>query len=76
MTHKFKIIPAVLVSLIVLAACDESDNAAGEPSEQFGAAFAEIFNTDPNSEPANIDDVVISYQGVDGPNFTAEPVNF
>lgn len=48
----------------------------GTVAAQFGAAFAAIFNADRNGDPANVDDVVISFMGVNGPNFTADPVDF
>lgn len=80
MQRKFKIIPALCLSALVLAACDDSDNLAGGGASgavaQFGSQFAAIFNADRNGDPANIDDVVISFMGVNGPNFTADPVNF
>ena len=81
MQKQFKIITALCLSALVLAACDDSDNLAGGGDAsgavaQFGAQFAAIFNADRNGDPANIDDVVISFMGVNGPNFTADPVNF
>lgn len=80
MQRKLSLVPALCISLFALSACDGSDSAAGGDlgtvAAQFGAAFAAIFNADRNGDPANVDDVVISFMGVNGPNFTADPVDF
>ncbi len=85
MTHKIKLLSLLCGALLLVAACDDSDVIAGDGdddavmagvADQFGPGFAAIFNADRNGDPANIDDVVISFLGVNGPNFTADPVDF
>ncbi len=75
------------VSLLILGACEggsDNLNVVQDPGaqpgttvqDQFGAGFAAAFNADPNSEPVDTDNIVITFRGVDGPNFTEDPIDF
>ncbi len=76
------------VSLLILGGCggdgggqigmpqDPGADPATNVQDQFGAGFAAAFNADPNSEPVDTDNIVITFRGVDGPNFTEDPIDF
>lgn len=85
MTNNIKLLSVLCVSVFMLAACDDSDVVAddgnedanmAEVADQFGPGFAAAFRADPNSEPVDTDDIVITFLGVNGPNFTADPIDF
>lgn len=74
MTRNRKFLTAVGLSLVVLAACDGSDGAFGNPASQFGEAFAAAFGADANSVPTET--LTIAFQGTPGVNLTAAPLDF
>ncbi len=85
MKSNVKLLSVLCVSVFMLAACDDSDVVAGdgdddanmaEVADQFGPGFAAAFRADPNGEPVDTDDIVITFLGVDGPNLTADPIDF
>lgn len=73
MTRNVKLLSALGVALAVLAACDGSDGTFGNAQIQFGPQFAAAFNAAPNDEPK--EDLAIVFRGVNGPNFTEDPID-
>ncbi|QDA36469.1 hypothetical protein E4L95_04495 [Paracoccus liaowanqingii] len=73
MTRHVKLLSGLGLALAVLAACDGSDGTFGNAQTQFGPAFAAAFNAQPVDEPK--EDLAIIFRGVNGPNFTAEPID-
>ena len=74
MTRNRKFLAGAGLSFLVLAACDGSDGTFGNPAFQFGEVFAKAFAADRNSVP--VEDLRITYLGVEGVNLTADPVDF
>ena len=74
MTRSKKTLTGVGLTFALLAACDGSDGAFGNPAAQFGETFAAAFGAAPATAPA--EDLLIAYLGVQGVNLTAEPVDF
>jgi len=74
MTRNGKILTGAGLSFAILAACDGSDGAFGNPASQFGEIFAAAFAAAPTATPS--EDLTIAYLGVQGVNLTAEPVDF
>ncbi|KIN74996.1 hypothetical protein Z945_2894 [Sulfitobacter noctilucae] len=63
---------ALMTSVLLIAACDDSDNAGGEEAtgiDTFGAAFRAMFDADANAEPVDAQSINISV------NSTADPFN-
>ncbi len=73
MTRNVKILSALAIALGVLAACDGSDGTFGNAQIQFGPQFAAAFNAGPTEEPK--EELAIVFRGVNGPNFTAGPID-
>lgn len=75
MTYKTKLWSTLGVSLLVLAACDGSDGAMGNPQEQFGNLFANAFNASPDADPKDDPDLVITFGGVEGVDLGGDPLD-
>ncbi len=73
MTRNGKILAGLGLTVIVLAACDGSDGVIAGPALLFGQAFAAAFNADPKDQPS--ENLTITYQGVNGINLTALPID-
>lgn len=78
MTLNGKLLPALGMTLALLAACDGSDGgngAIGNAQSQFGPLFAAAFNADPNDVPKDDPDLAIVRLGVTGINLTGTPLD-
>ena len=75
MTRKTKLLSSLGATLALLAACDGSDGAFGNPQAQFGRMFASAFNAKSTAIPADDPNLVIVYNGVSGVDLTADPLD-
>ena len=75
MTRKSKLLSTFAATLALLAACDGSDGVMGNASSQFGNQFAAAFNAKSTAAAKDDPNLVITYKGVTGVNYTADPVD-
>ena len=78
MTRNAKLLAALGLVTLGLAACDGSEGPAapGTVQSQFGSLFAAAFDADANAVPKDGAELAIVYGGVDGVDLTAAPVDF
>ena len=77
MTRNAKLLAALGLVVLGVAACDGSDSpgAPGTAQSQFGDLFAAAFNADANAVPKDGAELGIVYGGVDGVDLTAAPLD-
>ena len=75
MTRNGKLLSMLVASLVILAACDGSDGVMGNAQSQFGKQFAAAFNAKTAADPKDDPNLVITYKGVTGVDYTADPLD-
>ena len=75
MTRNVKLLSSLAAILALVAACDGGNGVAGNPQAKFGNLFAAAFNANSAADPADDPNLVIVYNGVNGVDYTADPLD-
>jgi hypothetical protein len=73
MSSKKQLMLSVAGAMAILAACGGGNG--GQAQNQFGTQFAAAFNGGANFDPKDDPNLVITYMGKTGVDYTADPID-
>ena len=73
MTNKKQLFLSIAGAMAILTAC--SGGNGGQAQNQFGSQFAAAFNSSANFDPKDDPNLVITYMGKTGVDYTADPID-